>query len=134
MKKEELVAQLQAANTLSSTVDIDKIIALIEQITPEKQTGITQELADEIASTIERCLDNNSDELVDKDDVTFSIDYGNTISIDDISINVYEVMDHITNILSEFVEEEEEDDVVVSSEFYPVDDVVELERGEETAE
>jgi hypothetical protein len=39
-----------------------------------------------------------------------------------------------TNILSEFVEEEEEDDVVVSSEFYPVDDVVELERGEETAE
>ena len=132
MKKEELVAQLQAANTLSSTVDIDKIIALIEQITPEKQTGITQELADEISGKIERCLDRNSDELVDKDDVTFSIDYGNIISIDDINIDVHGVMDHITDILSEFVEEE--DDVVVSSEFYPVDDVVELERGEETAE
>ena len=121
MKKEELVAQLQAANTLSSTVDIDKIIALIEQITPEKQTGITQELADEISCKIECCLDRNSDELVDKDDVTFSIDYGNTISIDDINIDVHGVMDHITDILSEFVEEEDdvelEDDEGVSSEF-----------------
>ena len=121
MKKEELVAQLTTAKALSSTVDIDKIIALIEQITPEKQTGITQELADEISGKIERCLDRNSDELVDKDDVTFSIDYGNTISIDDIQIDIHGVMDHITEILSEFVEEEDdvelEDDEVVSSEF-----------------
>jgi hypothetical protein len=121
MKKEELVAQLQAANTLSSTVDIDKMIALIKQITPEKQTGITQEIADQIASRIESCLDRNSDELVDKDDVSFSIDYGNTISIDDIQIDVHGVMDHITDILSEFVEEE--DDVTV-----------EPEQDEETAE
>jgi hypothetical protein len=134
MKKEELVAQLEVAKRFQSTVDIDKIIALIEQITPEKQTGITQELADEISGKIERCLDRNSDELVNKDDASFSIDYGNTISIDDIQIDVHGVMDHITDVLSEFVEEEEEDDVVVSGEFYPVDDVVELERGEETAE
>ena len=107
---------------------------MIEHITPEAKTGITQEIADQIASRIESCLDSNSDELVDKDDASFSIDYGNTISIDDIQIDVHGVMDHITDILSEFVEEEEEDDVVVSSEFYPVDDVVELERGEETAE
>lgn len=126
MKKEELVAQLQAANTLSSTVDIDKMIALIKQITPEAQTGITQELADEIASRIERCLDRNSDDLVNKDDVSFSINYGNVIEVDDVQIDVHETMDHITTILSEFVEEEEEDDVVVSSEFYPTD--------EETAE
>jgi RNA binding exosome subunit len=124
MKKEELIAQLQAANTLSSTVDIDKMIALIKQITPEAQTGITQEIADQIASRIESCLDRNSDDLVNKDDASFSIDYGNTISIDDIQIDVHGAMDHITDILSEFVEEE--DDVVVSSEFYPVD--------EETAE
>jgi hypothetical protein len=128
MKKEELVAQLTTAKALSSTVDIDKIIALIEQITPEKQTGITQELADEISGKIERCLDRNSNELVDKDDVTFSIDYGNTISIDDIQIDVHGVMDHITYILSEFVEEEEEDDVVVSSEFYPADDTDSIEE------
>jgi hypothetical protein len=134
MKKTELVAQLEAAKALSSQVDIDKIIALIKQITPEAQTGITQELADQIASRIESCLDHNSDDLVNKDDVTFNIAYGNTIEVEDVSINVYETMDHITAIISEFVEDEEEDDVVVSSEFYPVDDVVELERGEETAE
>ena len=128
MKKEELVVQLTTAKALSSTVDIDKIIALIEQITPEKQTGITQELADEISGKIERCLDRNSDELVDKDDVTFSIDYGNTILIDDIQIDVDGVMNHIIDILGEFVEDEEEDDVVVSSEFYPVDDTDSIEE------
>ena len=128
MKKEELVAQLEVAKKFQSTVDIDKIIALIKEITPEKQTGITQELADEISGKIERCLDRNSDELVNKDDVTFSIDYGNTILIDDIQIDIHGVMDHITDILSEFVEEEEEDDVVVSSEFYPVDDTDSIEE------
>ena len=132
MKKEELVAQLQAANTLSSTVDIDKMIALIKQITPEAKTGITQELADQIASRIESCLDRNSDDLVNKDDVSFSINYGNTIEVDDIQIDVHGAMDHITDILSEFVEEE--DDVVVSSEFYPVDDIDSTDQDEETAE
>jgi hypothetical protein len=122
MKKEELVAQLQAAKALSSQVDIDKVIALIEQITPEVKVGITQELADEIADKIERCLDYNSNDLVDKDDITFNIAYGNTIEVEDVSINVSETMDHITGILSEFVEEEDEDDIV------------ELERGEEAAE
>jgi hypothetical protein len=121
MKKEELVAQLTTAKALSSTVDIDKIITLINQIEPEKPTSITQELADQIASRIESCLDHNSDELVNKDDASFSIDYGNTISIDDIQIDVHGVMDHITDILSEFIEEEDdvelEDDEVVSSEF-----------------
>jgi hypothetical protein len=73
-------------------------------------------------------LDRNSDDLVDKDDASFSIDYGNTISIYDIQIDVHGVMDHITDILSEFVEEEEEDDVVVSSEFYPVDDTDSIEE------
>jgi len=109
MKKTDLVAQLQAAKALSSQVDIDKVIALIEQITPEVKVGITQELADDIANKIERCLDHNADDLVDKDNVTFSINYGNTIEIDDAQINVYDTMDHITAILSEFVEEEDDE-------------------------
>ena len=108
MKKEELVAQLEAAKALSSQVDIDKVIALIEQITPEVKTGITQELAEEIAEQIERCLDYNSNDLVDKDNITFDIAYGNTIEVDDASIDVSETMSHITAILSEFVVEEED--------------------------
>ena len=35
MKKFELVAQLEAAKALSSQVDIDKVIALINGIEPE---------------------------------------------------------------------------------------------------
>ena len=110
MKKEELVAQLEAAKTLSSQVDIDKVITLIEQITPEVKVGITQELAEEIADRIERTLDYNSNDLVDKDNITFEIAYGNTIEVDDVSINVRDVMDHITECLDEFVVEEEDEE------------------------
>jgi hypothetical protein len=120
MKKTDLVAQLQAAKALSSQVDIDKVIVLIQQLETEKKSGFTQELADEIAGRIERTLDYNSSDLVDKDDVTFNITYGNVIEIDDASINVSETMDHITACLSEFVIEE--------------DDEAGSEQGEETAE
>jgi RNA binding exosome subunit len=109
MKKENVIEQLNAAKTLSSQVDIDKVIALIEQITPEVKVGITQELADEIAEQIERCLDYNSNDLVDKDNITFEIAYGNTIEVDDASIDVSETMNHITTILSEFIEEDDEE-------------------------
>ena len=110
MKKENVIEQLNAAKTLSSQVDIDKVIALIEQITPEVKIGITQELAEEIAERIERTLDYNSNDLVDKDNITFEIAYGNTIEIDDASINISETMDHITACLEEFVIEEDEKD------------------------
>jgi len=110
MKKTDLVAQLQAAKALSSQVDIDKVIALIEQITPEVKVGITQELAEEIADKIERTLDYNASDLVDKDNITFNIAYGNTIEVDDASIDVSEVMSHITACLEEFVEEEENEE------------------------
>ena len=120
MKKEELVKQLEAAKTLSSQVDIDKVIVLINQIESGTKVGLTQELADEIANKIERCLDNNSDDLVDKDNAEFSVGYGNVIELDSCQINVYDTMDHITACLDEFVVEE--------------DDEVEPEQGEETAE
>ena len=110
MKKENVIEQLNAAKTLSSQVDIDKVIALIEQITPEVKVGITQELAEEIADRIERTLDYNSSDLVDKDNITFNIAYGNTIEVEDVSIDVRDVMDHITTILSEFIEEDDEEE------------------------
>ena len=108
MTKETLVAQLEAAKSLSSQVDIDKVVELIKQI--ETPTLFTQELADEIAGKIERCLDNNSDDLVNKEDATFDIGYGNVIEIDDIQIDVYEVMRHIIEVIDDFVSEEEEDE------------------------
>jgi len=109
MKKEELVKQLEAAKTLSSQVDIDKVIVLINQIESGTKVGLTQELADEIAGRIERCLDNNCDDLVDKDNAEFSIGYGNVIELDSCQINVYDTMDHITACLDEFIVEEDDE-------------------------
>jgi hypothetical protein len=112
MKKETLVAQLEVAKALSSQVDIDKVIELIKQI--ETPTRITQELVDDICNKIERVLDNNSDDLVDKDNVSFNIGYGNTIEIDDAQIDTYEVMRHISDVLDDFVNEDEDlDDEIV---------------------
>ena len=105
MTKENLVVQLEAAKSLSSQVDIDKVVELIKQI--ETPTRFTQELADEIASKIERCLDHNCDDLVNKEDATFDIGYGNVIEIDDIQIDVYEVMRHIIEVIDDFVNEDE---------------------------
>jgi hypothetical protein len=107
MTKETLVVQLEAAKSLSSQVDIDKVIELIKQI--ETPTRITQELVDDICSKIERCLDNNSDNLVAKDDVTFSINYGNVIEVDEAQIDTYEVMRHISDVLDNFVNEEDDE-------------------------
>ena len=110
MKKAELVAKLEVAKEVTSVVSIDLMLAALGMLEETKPTGITQELADEIASKIERCLDYNASDLVDKDDVTFNINYGNTIEVDDIQINVYDTMDHINSCLSEFIIEEDEDD------------------------
>jgi hypothetical protein len=107
MTKETLVQQLEAAKSLSSQVDIDKVIELIKQI--ETPTKFTQELADEICGQIERCLDNNADDLVDKDNVTFNIGYGNVIEVDDAQIDSYEVMQHISAVLDDFVNEIDEE-------------------------
>ena len=110
MTKETLVAQLEVAKSLSSQVDIDKVVELIKQI--ETPTRFTQELADEICSQIERCLDNNADDLVDKDNVTFNIGYGNVIEVDDAQIDSYEVMQHISAVLDDFVNDDEDEEVI----------------------
>ena len=107
MTKENLVKQLEEAKSLSSQVDIDKVVELIQQI--ETPTRFTQELADEICGQIERCLDHNCDDLVDKDNATFNIGYGNVIEIDDIQLDSYETMRHISAVLDEFVNEDDDE-------------------------
>jgi len=110
MKKAELVAKLEVAKEVTSVVSIDLMLAALGMLEETKPTGITQELAQEIADRIERTLDYNANDLVDKDEVTFSINYGNTIEIDDAQIDVATTMNHITACLDEFIVEEDEDD------------------------
>ena len=108
MKKEELLAKLEVAKEVTSVVSIDLIISALNELeAPKAKSGITQELADEIANRIERCLDRNCDDLVDKDGITFEIVYGNQLEVDEAQINVYETMEHITACLEEFVVEED---------------------------
>jgi hypothetical protein len=114
MKKENLIALLEGAKALSSQVDIDKVIVLLAQLEDEvkveKVFGISQELAEDIASKIERCLDRNSSDLVDTDSAEFSLNYDNRIELDNADVNVSEIMDHVTACLEEFVVEEDEDE------------------------
>jgi RNA binding exosome subunit len=109
MKKEELLAKLEVAKEVTSVVSIDLIISALNELeTPKAKSGITQELADEIANKIERCLDYNASDLVEKDGITFEIQYGNQLEIDEAQIDVSETMEHITACLEEFVVEEDE--------------------------
>ena len=112
MTKETLVAQLEAAKALTSVVSIDNVIALIQALEPvvqvEKTFKLTQELADEIANRIERCLDNNSRDFVNTESAEFSLSYDNTIELDSVELDIDNIMGHVTNCIEEFVSEEEE--------------------------
>jgi len=110
MKKEELVAKLEVAKEVTSVVSIDLMLTalgMLEETQPKIKTGLTQELADEIANRIERTLDYNADDLVEKDGITFEIIYGNQLEVDNAQINVGETMEHITAVLDGFVVEED---------------------------
>ena len=112
MKKETLVAQLEAAKELTSVVSIDNVIALIQaleaEVRVEKTFKLTQEMADEIANRIERCLDNNSESFVDVDSAEFTLAYDNTLSLDSVDVHIDNIMHHVNNCIEEFVSEEEE--------------------------
>ena len=114
MKKADLIAQLEGAKALTSVVSIDNVIALIQQLEAEtkveKVFGITQDLADKLSEKIERCLDNNSSYLVDKDNAEFELSYDNRIELNHVDIDVYETMQHIGACLEEFIVEEDEDE------------------------
>lgn len=116
MKKENLIAQLEAAKALTSVVSIDNVIALIQELEQEQKSvkvfGISEELASTIGDKIQRALDYNSDELVDKDSACFEISYDNRVELSEVNVDIYEIMRHVEAAIAEFVleEDEEEDD------------------------
>ena len=111
MKKVELIAQLEAAKTVTSVVDIDKVIALINELDDVKKAVVlSDELINDISNEIERVLEYNSDDLVDKDNVEFSINYGNVIEVDSAQIDVHETMSHINAVLQRLELEDEVED------------------------
>jgi hypothetical protein len=131
MKKEELIAKLEGAKEVTSVVSIDLVLAALGMLEPEvvveKEFKLTPELAEDIASKIERSLDYNSRDLIDVDSAEFELTYDNRIELNSVDVNMREIMDHVTASLENFVEEPEEAEV-------ETDDVVELERDDEEAE
>ena len=113
MKKEQLIAQLEGVKVLSTQVDIDKVIALIQQLETKTKAGLTQELAEEIADQIERSLDNNSlNDLVDCDSAEFEINYDNRVELIAADVNVSGIMEHVTACLDEFVKEQQDEELI----------------------
>ena len=112
MKKEQLIAQLEGVKVLSTQVDIDKVIALIQQLETETTGGLTQELAEEIANRIESALDRNASDLVDCDSAEFELNYDNRVELTAADVNVSEIIDHVTACLDEFVKEEEDEELI----------------------
>jgi hypothetical protein len=113
MKKADLIAQLEGAKALTSVVSIDNVIALIQgleaEVRVEKVFGITEELAENIADRIERCLDYNSNSLIDFDSAEFELSYSNEISLTSADVNIRDIMEHVTATLDEFITEEDEE-------------------------
>ena len=110
MKKENLIEQLEGAKALSSQVDINKVIELLNQLEPEvvveTKFAITQELADELQYQIRNCLDYNSDDLVDVDSAEFELEWNNQIRLNRVDVNVDDIVDHVTGILETYIAEE----------------------------
>ena len=110
MKKEEIVKQLEEAKTLTSQVDIDKVIALINQIEPEKSSGILFDDVQNILGKIESALDYAGDDIVVKDSAEFVINYSNTLELDRVDIDVEGIMEHVKDAIDEFVIIDEDED------------------------
>ncbi len=80
------------------------MISLINQFEdPKAKTVIDQVVIDDISEKIESCLNRHDNELVDIDGIKLSINYDKQIEIENASIEVYMIMEHINTILSEYV-------------------------------
>ena len=124
MKREDLIAQLQGAKTLSSQVDIDKVIELLTQLEPEVKTekvlGMSPELADELRDSIESMLRHNaySDQIVDLDSAEFELDYNNQIKLQSVEVDTDGILEFVSAAIEKFIVEP------------AADDLIELERAE----
>lgn len=117
MKKESLVAQLEAAKALTSVVSIDNVIALIQQLEPEqvetKTFLLNEESFDKVMDIVDKAVNNLSTrDLVDFDDAEFELNYNNQVELTDVRIDTDRIIDEIResmeNIFEETTDEVEE--------------------------
>jgi hypothetical protein len=118
MKKESLVAQLEAAKALTSVVSIDNVIALIQQLEPEQVENKTfllnEESFDKVMDIVEKSVNSlRTRDIVDFDDAEFELNYNNTIELTDVRLDtdsiVNDIREALENIFEETADEDEED-------------------------
>jgi hypothetical protein len=100
MRKEELVAQLEAAKALTSVVSIDNVIALIQGLDPEVVTKtelrMTQKMFDEVTDIIETAINKmDTDDVVDLSSAEFEMDYHNTVRLVNVDVDGDNIFDAI---------------------------------------
>jgi RNA binding exosome subunit len=119
MKKESLVAQLEAAKALTSVVSIDNVIALIQQLEPEqiesKTFLLNEKSFDKVMDIVENAVGNlRTRDIVDFDDAEFELNYNNTIELVDVRIDtdsiVNNIREELENIFEETADEDASDD------------------------
>ena len=118
MKKESLVAQLEAAKALTSVVSIDNVIALIQQLEPEqvetKTFLLNEESFDKVMDIVEEAVNNLcTRDLVDFDGAEFELNYNNQVELTDVRVDtdsIYnEIREALENIFEETADEDDED-------------------------
>ena len=118
MKKESLVAQLEAAKALTSVVSIDNVIALIQQLEAEQVESKTfllnEESFDKVMDIVDNAVNNlRTRDLVDFDDAEFELNYNNQVELTDVRVDTDNIINNIRealeNIFEETADEDEED-------------------------
>lgn len=119
MKKESLVAQLEAVKTLTSVVSIDNIIALIQKLEPEQVESKTfllnEESFDKVMDIVEKSVNSlRTRDIVDFDDAEFELNYNNTIELTDVRLDtdciINDIREALENIFEETADEDGGDD------------------------
>jgi hypothetical protein len=117
MTKETLVAQLEGAKVLSSQVDIDKVIELLNQLVPEQvvrtEFKMTPEAFESFIDKVNDAVDGlRSDSVAIAESASFGISYNNQVELEDIDIDTDYIQNSIREELERTIEiiEDEEDD------------------------
>ena len=122
MTKETLVAQLEGAKALSSQVDIDKVIELLNRLVPEQvvrtEFKMTPEAFDSFIDKVNDAVDGlRTDRVVDRDSASFGISYNNIVELEDVDIDIDYIQNSIREdlessieIIEDEAEEEDEDE------------------------
>jgi hypothetical protein len=114
MKKETLVAQLEAAKALTPVVSIDNVIALIQQLEETKivtktEFKLTPEMFEKIMDVVESAV-NGANNLVDYDSAEFELDWNNRINLTNIEVDTESIIDEIRCEMDRHFDIEEEDE------------------------